>query len=371
MLKLSFPDDCRGGTISGMNTPIPERAAARTEAGATWRKLWRGLAAAVAMAAWALSQPAGAALSTSVPPTPAASANPGPLLQPAQLQALLQRGATLRIIDLLGPTAYAAGHLPGAVDAPYAQWRGDADNPGKLLPVATFTQLVRRLGLHASDDIVLVSAGGNPSDFGAPARVYWTLKWLGMRHLSILNGGMQAWHDAGLGGLQQAAPRVEASDFRPRLDDALLATRHQVLHAVQAPRASRVLLDARPPAFWEGKVKAPAAVQPGTLAGSVDFNNMRWFPQGGGALPAIAVLRSIADGLPRQEQQASQTISFCNTGHWAATNWFVLSELLHRPDVRLYPGSMVDWSRHDEPMVHVPSRFHQLWAQLRQTVHSR
>ena len=59
-------------------------------------------------------------------------------------------------------------------------------------------------------------------------------------------------------------------------------------------------------------------------------------------------------------------VSFCNTGHWAATNWFVLSEVLHRPDVKLYPGSMVDWSRADEPMAHVPSRFEQLWTQLKQ-----
>ena len=76
-------------TISGMNTPHPERAAARTEATGTWRKLWRGLAAVVAVAAWALSQPAGAA-------TPgAAAADPGPLLQPQQLQALLQHDCNI------------------------------------------------------------------------------------------------------------------------------------------------------------------------------------------------------------------------------------------------------------------------------------
>lgn len=329
---------------------------------AGWSRAWRVLATIVALAAWALSQPAGA--------TAVASADSGPLLQPAELHALLQRGVALRIVDLRDADDYAAGHLPGAVDAPYARWRGDADNPGKLLPLATFTQLVRSLGLQASDRVVLVSAGGDPSDFGAPARVYWTLKWLGMRKLSILNGGMQAWKDAGLGGLQTRAPRVSPSDFQPHPDAALLATREQVLQAVRAPDASRVLLDARPRAFWQGRTKAPAAAEPGTIVGAVDFDNLRWFPQGGGALPAPAVLEAIARALPSQERQARQTISFCNTGHWAATNWFVLSEVLHRPDVRLYPGSIVDWSRHDEPMTHVPSRTDQLWAQLRQTLQS-
>ena len=37
-------------------------------------------------------------------------------------------------------------------------------------------------------------------------------------------------------------------------------------------------------------------------------------------------------------------VSYCNTGHWAATNWFVLSEILGRKDVRLYDGSMVEWT---------------------------
>ena len=37
-------------------------------------------------------------------------------------------------------------------------------------------------------------------------------------------------------------------------------------------------------------------------------------------------------------------IAYCNTGHWAATDWFVLSAVLGRPDVRLYDGSMVEWT---------------------------
>ena len=38
-------------------------------------------------------------------------------------------------------------------------------------------------------------------------------------------------------------------------------------------------------------------------------------------------------------------VSFCNTGHWAATNWFVLSEIAGIEGVKLYPESMVGWTR--------------------------
>ena len=37
-------------------------------------------------------------------------------------------------------------------------------------------------------------------------------------------------------------------------------------------------------------------------------------------------------------------IVFCNTGHWASTTWFVLSEVLGLPDVKNYDGSMVEWT---------------------------
>ena len=39
-----------------------------------------------------------------------------------------------------------------------------------------------------------------------------------------------------------------------------------------------------------------------------------------------------------------EQIAFCNTGHWAATNWFALSELAGYRNVKMYPGSLVDWT---------------------------
>ncbi len=59
---------------------------------------------------------------------------------------------------------------------------------------------------------------------------------------------------------------------------------------------------------------------------------------------------------------ARDTISFCNTGHWAATNWFAMSEVLGQGNVKLYAGSMVDWTQAPDvlPMDNIPNRFEQL-----------
>ncbi|HLR12516.1 MAG TPA: sulfurtransferase, partial [Burkholderiaceae bacterium] len=66
-------------------------------------------------------------------------------------------------------------------------------------------------------------------------------------------------------------------------------------------------------------------------------------------------------------QSTEETISFCNTGHWAATDWFALSEVVGQPNVRLYPASLAEWTQASTPlpMDHVPSRGQQLVNQLK------
>ena len=59
-----------------------------------------------------------------------------------------------------------------------------------------------------------------------------------------------------------------------------------------------------------------------------------------GGLKAREELERLYGAVPQGE-----AISFCNTGQAAATNWFVLSELLGRKDVRLYDGSMSEWTQ--------------------------
>ena len=63
-------------------------------------------------------------------------------------------------------------------------------------------------------------------------------------------------------------------------------------------------------------------------------------------------------------------MSFCNTGHWAATNWFVLSELAGLKDVRLYPASLAEWTQDKKslPMENTPSRLEQIKAKFSKLV---
>jgi thiosulfate/3-mercaptopyruvate sulfurtransferase len=289
-----------------------------------------------------------------------------PLVTPAELSARLS-DPQLRVVDIrdgkndAGKTPYETGHVPGALSAPYSKWRGPKDNPGKLPGEDALTAVVRALGIDASTPVVVVYEGSNATDFGAAARVYWTLKAAGLSNLSILNGGMKAWRAASL-PLATEPRAVAASTYTVKLDPKYVATQDEVASVIG--REGVRLLDARPAAFFLGETRHAAAKTPGTLVGAKNVDNAVWFAKGSGALlPAADVQRIAVDSGVQTDQP---TVSFCNTGHWAATNWFVLSEVLGQKDVKLYPESTVGWSRAGLPMANVPNRLQQFWLQLKE-----
>ncbi len=286
-----------------------------------------------------------------------------PLLTPAQLSALLPAAAQVRVIDIRDPKAYGQQHIPGAVNAPYGQWRGPATNPGELPDVSKLTQLMQSLGLTPTVHAVVVSTGADATDFGASARVYWTLKTLGLKELSIVNGGMKAWADAKL-PLDNAAVKIVASNWQPALNTELIATRDDIRQHLDLSNAA--LVDSRPDAFYQGKTRAPAAKLSGTLPGAQQLDFNQWFVPGTSIFVDTAAAKQIAAKVQRQSGQ--DMVAFCNTGHWAATDWFGLSEMAGLPNVKLYAGSMVDWTQQPgtPALANQPSRFDSLAYDARQ-----
>lgn len=279
-----------------------------------------------------------------------------PLLAPQELQSRLT-DPNVRVIDIRDPKSYAADHIPGAVSAPYGQWRGPASNPGELLALPKLTALVQSLGLTPATHAVVVSRGVDATDFGASARVYWTLKVLGLKELSILNGGVKAWSDAKLAQNNEAV-KIASSSFQPHLDESLIASTEEVVQHVKAKDA--VLIDARPASFFNGETRAPAAKVAGTLPDAVNLQHDKWFAPGSSTFVGAEQAKQIAAS--SQIDPSKETVSFCNTGHWAATNWFAMSEVLGQKKVKLYPGSMAAWSQDPNglPIANTPNRAQQL-----------
>ncbi|TMJ03288.1 MAG: sulfurtransferase [Alphaproteobacteria bacterium] len=242
-------------------------------------------------------------------------------------------------IDGGGAEAYQNGHIPGAIHSDYdkAGWRVTRGGVPFMLPtLAELEKLIGELGIDEDSHVVVVPAGVHYTDFGSAARTYWTLKVAGVSKVSILDGGYAAWaaaHNATETGASKPSPKI----FSATPNKALLAERADVQMIEQSGGAT--LIDARPASFFSGKQKAPAVQAYGHIPGAVNVDSATFYDDKANRLKPQAELASIAATLP-----AGPAVTYCNTGHWAATDWFVLSELLGRKDVRLYYGSMIEWA---------------------------
>lgn len=302
---------------------------------------FRRLASLLAVAACFLGAP--------LPAT--AQDRPAALLSADALQPLLGR-PNVRLLDIRAPQQFAAGHVPGSVNTPYGQYRGPADNPGQLPTAEHLTEVVRRAGITPEHHVVVIHGGSNHTEFGAAARVYWTLKVGGLTRLSVVDGGTRAWREAG-GELATEAQPVEPSDFTYVYDESQIVTREELAGILRQDSGPR-LLDARPAPFFNGEVKPATAARYGTLPGADSLDNAQFFAADGFRLKPAEELLALARQSGADQGDA---VSFCNTGHWAATNWFVISEIAGNQAARMYPASMVEWSRSELPMANQPSRF--------------
>jgi thiosulfate/3-mercaptopyruvate sulfurtransferase len=240
------------------------------------------------------------------------------------------------------PGGFEAGHIPGAVQSDYGKdgWRAAKGLAIGMLPdAAALSALFSRLGLRPDHHVVIVPAGTNAGDFSAAARVFWTLRAARHKRLAILDGGFSCWASDPSRPIETGPPAPrEPSDYPVVLDERLRADIARVEEGIADP--ATVLLDARGRGYFEGCEKSPQAMRAGRLPGALHLDQAEAYDAGRNRLKSLAQLERLFSTVPD-----CALISFCNTGQAAATNWFVLCELLHRPDVRLYDGSMSEWTQ--------------------------
>ena len=180
-------------------------------------------------------------------------------------------------IDGGGAQAYAAAHIPGSVHSDYdkAGWRVTRNNVPFMVPTTPeLEKLIGDLGIDEDSHVVVVPAGVNVLDFGSAARTYWTLKYVGVKNVSILDGGIAAW--------RQPVCRSRAGSKRHR---RRFSRRRSTRASWQRPAMSRAieekggatLVDARPASFFLGKEKAPASQAYGHIPGALNIDSAEFY----------------------------------------------------------------------------------------------
>lgn len=105
------------------------------------------------------------------------------LLEPGRLA---KAAGQFVILDVRTPEDYEAEHIPGAIRVDHDTWK-DAFGDGS--DADAWSKRIGELGIGADSSVVLYD-GSACKD---AARIWWILRYWGVRDARLLNGGWKAW----------------------------------------------------------------------------------------------------------------------------------------------------------------------------------
>jgi thiosulfate/3-mercaptopyruvate sulfurtransferase len=265
-------------------------------------------------------------------------ANPDSLIGTAQLAEHLT-DPDIAIVEVdEDTTAYAKGHIPGAVAL---EW----DNDMRAKPRRDFVsagELAALLGARGiTQDQTIVLYGGNNNWFAAYA--YWLFRLRGVEKVRLLDGGRKKWE-------LESRPLDTEQPHRPARTYRAGTARPEIRifrdDVVARAANGTMMVDVRSPDEFTGKLLAPPHLPqeqpqvPGHIPGA---SNVPWSKAANddGSFKAADDLRALYEGakiLP-----SGEVITYCRIGERSSHTWFVLTELLGYPNVRNYDGSWTEY----------------------------
>lgn len=240
-----------------------------------------------------------------------------------------------------GLRSYLDSHIPKAV---YADLHDDLSDTGKTgrgrhpLPDAKALQrLFVRLGIHHDSQVVVYDAASG----SIAARLWWLLKFMHHATVAVLDGGWQAWLDAGY-ETEQGMRKNPPGSFLGTARMEMLVTRKDLT-------SSPLVVDSREPARYRGDYE-PIDPVAGHIPGAV---NHFWKENLGsdGCFRAPCQLR---DDLLRLYNGIApeQVVFYCGSGVTACHN-LVAAQYSGLPIPRLYAGSWSEWCAGENPAIEV------------------
>jgi thiosulfate/3-mercaptopyruvate sulfurtransferase len=296
--------------------------------------------------------------STSLPPegTEPSMRQPGTgqtmyslLITAPQLQELQRQGTPCAVLDCsfdlmkpeLADGLFAAEHILGArhahLDRHLSTHNADEAVNGGRHPLPRreiVAQWLGSLGIHNGMQIVVYDR--NKGHYCG--RLWWMLKWLGHEAVAVLDGGLQAWKEAG--GAMASGPEASTAPALFALNEPL---RQLVLtEAVVADlgRPHQTIIDARAGARYRGEME-PLDPVAGHIPGALNRPFTDNFTEDG-RFKSPQQLRAewsrVLAGRP-----ASSVVHHCGSGVTATPNVLAM-ELAGFGPTALYAGSWSEWS---------------------------
>lgn len=251
------------------------------------------------------------------------------------------------------------GHIPDALSVNFWALRAKHKVNGKTFdfqfPSAEeFQEIMRASQLESGKPIVLAPTGDNDISLQEAAFLAFELEVYGVpaKQIAILNGGTHAWISAGYDVDVDLILPMESSKWTAKPTHMnLVANTKQVAAAQQK---GTKLLDARPIAQFVGVSRSPAVPQLGRIKGAEPLPpDALYFEANDGSWHYMHAKTYAAAMKALRLKAGTPSITYCNTGQYAAGAWFILDRIMGEKHVRMYPGSMYTWEHLGRPIAHL------------------
>jgi len=237
-----------------------------------------------------------------------------------------------------GETEYARAHLPGAL---YLHLDRDLSSPisgssGRhpLPDPERFAARLAELGVTSDSQIVAYDQGN--AAYGA--RLWWLARWIGLRNVAVLDGGIAAWRASGF-PLETAVRTPRPGSLAPFVAPNAWVSSDAVDELRKRP--GNLLIDARGAERFAGRNETLDPVA-GHVPGARNRPYLDNLGADGRFLPAEVLRQRFATMLG--SLPPSSVIAMCGSGVTACHHLLAL-EHAGFSGARLYAGSWSEWIR--------------------------
>lgn len=244
---------------------------------------------------------------------------------------------------------YIQEHIPGAVYLNEGVLRGYKGRlPSIWNPPESIEPVLRNAGITNDRPVVVYTGVGAFKKWGdglEQTMFAYSLARYGHNQVYVLDGGLDKWKSEGR-PLSQEFPKTEVSDFKAQVRRDFYVDYEEFKNIKD--RDDVVVLDARPPNFYEGQGPWP---KPGHIPGAISLPWASLMHDANKALlksddEVAAILKSHGVGPEKT------IICSCGTGREATNEFLLFKFYLGRPKVKNHEGAFTEWTSYpDNPTV--------------------
>lgn len=274
----------------------------------------------------------------------------------------------LVVLDIRSPDAYSAGHIPGAINVPDAEWY--INDPFtvpfevpwmEMPPVDELFALIGGAGITKDSCVVVVGSTSGilepvPLALYATAtitRVAITLLYAGVKNVAILDGGFDKWvYEGKPVSTEPVTPTPVTYDGE--VNEGTLVSMDYVASKI----GKSVIIDCRDEVVYNCVVLEPWCTELGHIPTAKNLPtpslwNIKTDESGNAVYITYKnplVLWMMALKVIGWYNWYKEIIVYCGVGGYASTMYFILKEVLGCPNVKFYDGSAQEWTHAGMPV---------------------